>query len=261
MVSRKATMRSRSTATNRYDDIFALCLTLVNKPFPPSLPPNINRRKLFALPSDNISSFRLSISLDPLSTLSLSPSIYILAFTLVLWNRDNGRRQVFYDNSGCFGGEDVRKRNKSVSNAPQHETFSSRERRGMHANSSREKLSFARSEKVARVGAASFRWILVSSRSILSFSVVAKVSSVPGNETVENSARFHFSKGFVFVDYDHEAGTWVNTDSFAFSCRASAEKKDGAEGRGGRRRKEKRDGKSRGFDFNETREASRTNRD
>lgn len=135
--------------------------------------------------------------------------------------------------------------------------------RGMHANSSREKLSFARSEKVARVGAASFRWILVSSRSILSLSlsVVAKVSSVPGNETVENSARFHFSKGFVFVDYDHEAGTWVNTDSFAFSCRASAEKKDGAEGRGGRRRKEKRDGKSRGFDFNETREASRTNRD
>lgn len=127
VVSRKATMRSRSTATNRYDDIFALCLTLVNKPFPPSLPPNINRRKLFALPSDNISSFRLSISLDPLSTLSLSPSIYILAFTLVLWNRDNGRRQVFYDNSGCFGGEDVRKRNKSVSNAPQHETFSSRE--------------------------------------------------------------------------------------------------------------------------------------
>lgn len=127
VVSRKATMRSRSTATNRYDDIFALCLTLVNKSLPPSLPPNINRRKLFALPSDNISSFRLSISLDPLSTLSLSPSIYILAFTLVLWNRDNGRRQVFYDNSGCFGGEDVRKRNKSVSNAPQHETFSSRE--------------------------------------------------------------------------------------------------------------------------------------
>lgn len=78
----------------------------------------------------------------------------------------------------------MRKRNKSVSNAPQHETFSSRERRGMHANSSREKLSFARSEKVARVGAAFFRWILVSSRSILSFSVVAKVSSVPGNETV-----------------------------------------------------------------------------
>lgn len=127
----------------------------------------------------------------------------------------------------------MRKRNKSVSNAPQHETFSSRERRGMHANSSREKLSFARSEKVARVGAAFFRWILVSSRSILSLSVVAKVSSVPGNETVENSARFHFSKGFVFVDYDHEAGTWVNTDSFAFSCRASAEKKDGAGGREG----------------------------
>lgn len=72
MVSRKATMRSRSTATNRYDDIFALCLTLVNKPLPPSLPPNINRRKLFALPSDNISFFRLSISLDPLSILSLS---------------------------------------------------------------------------------------------------------------------------------------------------------------------------------------------
>lgn len=84
----------------------------------------------------------------------------------------------------------------------------------------------------------------------------------PGTKLwTENSARFHFSKGFVFVDYDHEAGTWVNTDSFAFSCRASAEKKDRAEGRGGRRRKEKRDGKSRGFDFNETREASRTNRD
>lgn len=77
MVSRKATMRSRSTATNRYDDIFALCLTLVNKPLPPSLPPNINRRKLFALPSDNISFFRLSISLDPLSTLSLFLSLYI----------------------------------------------------------------------------------------------------------------------------------------------------------------------------------------
>lgn len=42
-----------------------------------------------------------------------------------------------------------------------------------------------------------------------------------------NSARFHFSKGFVFVDYDHEAGTWVNTDSFAFSCRVLAEKRTG----------------------------------
>lgn len=236
VVSRKATMRSRSTATNRYDDIFALCLTLVNKPFPPSLPPNINRRKLFALPSDNISSFRLSISLDPLSTLSLSPSIYILAFTLVLWNRDNGRRQVFYDNSGCFGGEDVRKRNKSVSNAPQHETFSSRERRGMHANSSREKLSFARSEKVARVGAAFFRWILVSSRSILSFSVVAKVSSVPGNETVNwKLGTLPFFQGFRFCRL-WSRGRYVGEYWFV---RIFVPRVGGKKGRGGGKGREK----------------------
>lgn len=54
--------------------------------------PNISRRKLFALPSweDDISSFRLSVSLDPLSTLSLplSLSFYIPAFTLSVLRRN-----------------------------------------------------------------------------------------------------------------------------------------------------------------------------
>lgn len=59
-----------------------------------------------------------------------------------------------------------------------------------------------------------------------------------------NSARFHFSKGFVFVDYDHVRGWILIRSHFRAAC---WRKKERGGGRG--RRKEKWDGKSRGFDF------------
>lgn len=104
---------------------------------------------------------------------------------------------------------------------------------------------FARSEKVAQVHAGSF--ISAVGYGLVSFDSRSWQRFRPFQGTkLGNSARFHFSKGFVFVDYDHEAGTWVNTDFSHFRA-ACWRKKERGGGRG--RRKEKWDGKSRGFDF------------